>query len=160
MSDKNKPWKLQSAWVKAESWKCQNTEIKKTATNARIQKVLSKGVQFWQRLIYLFIYLFILWGEGGSKYHYERTTIGLARRRWWRNIECWLGSCDFSGNPDLYCLKNLYFCDFSGLGVPDPLSPIWIRTCKQQTNMQCALKIDIFKCVWLTCSCDSRRQIL
>ena len=30
--------------------------------------------------------------------------------------------CDFSGDPDQYCLETLNFCDFSGGGGgPDPL---------------------------------------
>ena len=29
----------------------------------------------------------------------------------------------FSGDPDQYCKETLYFCEFSGGGGPDPLSP-------------------------------------
>ena len=38
----------------------------------------------------------------------------------------------FSGDPDQYCLENLYFCDLSGRGL-DPLSPLWILACHQFT---------------------------
>ena len=42
--------------------------------------------------------------------------------RFWPNIECWLGSCDFSGGPDYYCSKNTIFLWFSR-GPPPPLDP-------------------------------------
>ena len=64
--------------------------------NTRIQKVLSDGVQLWQR------FFFSWWGEGGSKYHYKRAIIAPPAKRhlngvslacrWLPNIECWLGS--------------------------------------------------------------------
>ena len=56
------------------------------------------------------------------------TDVALACR-WWSNIECWLGSCDFSGDPDLYCWKTLYFLRFSR-GVRTHCPSLWIRTCK------------------------------
>ena len=43
--------------------------------------------------------------------------------RGWPDIESWLGSCHFLGDPDLYCWKTLYFCDFSGGGGPAPCPP-------------------------------------
>ena len=99
---------------------------------ARIQKVLSEGVQLWQCF---FFHFFIWWGEGGSIYHYKRTIIGppakyhsngvLLKCRWWRNTEFWLGS------RSLWFF--LYFCDFSGGGGlwirPAPPPPLWIRAC-------------------------------
>ena len=43
------------------------------------------------------------------------------------NAQAWL-LCDFSGDPDQYCKKTVYFSDFLG-GGPDHLSPLWIRPC-------------------------------
>ena len=67
--------------------------------HARIRNFFSEGAQFWLRL---FLFLFSLWGQRGSKYHFKRVTIGLPAKRhlngvslvgrWWPNIECWLGS--------------------------------------------------------------------
>ena len=44
-------------------------------------------------------------------------------------IGCWRGSyVIFIGSGPVLLKKKLYFCDFSG-GLPDPLSPLWIRAC-------------------------------
>ena len=50
-------------------------------------------------------------GDRGSKYRYKWAIIGPG-----------LVVSGFTGDPDQYCYKTLYFCDFSG-GDPDPLSP-------------------------------------
>ena len=57
--------------------------------------------------------------------------------------ECWLRSCDFSGDPDRTCIArkpyifvifrggcpDLYFCDFpGGGGVRTHCPPLWIHT--------------------------------
>ena len=76
--------------------------------HARIQKVLSKGIQLWQRLS-----LFkvdggsedpcpTLSGPSSARQRNAIKGVSLACRRM-PNIECWLSSCNFSGDPDLYC---------------------------------------------------------
>ena len=64
-------------------------------------------------LITFFCFFFSWWGDRGSKYRYKWAIIGPPAKRhlngvslagrWWPNIECWVGSCDFSGDQDLYC---------------------------------------------------------
>ena len=34
-----------------------------------------------------------------------------------------LVALSFLADPDQYCVENLYFCDFSVSGGPDPLTP-------------------------------------
>ena len=106
--------------------------------HARIQKVLSEGVQLWQ---------VFLWGEGGSKCPYKQAIIGPPARRilngvlladrWWPNIECWLGSFGiFIGSGPILLENPVFFVIFrggGGGGGPDPLSPLWIRSCIAST---------------------------
>ena len=47
----------------------------------------------------------------------KRAIIGPPAKRWWPNIECWLKRfVIFRGSGPV-----LYFCDFSGVGVPTPV---------------------------------------
>ena len=77
---------------------------------------------------------FSWWGGRGSKYHISRPLIGPPAKRhlngvslvgrWWPNIECWLGSFDFSGDPDQYFKMPYIFVIFQGgSGPPVPMSP-------------------------------------
>ena len=70
---------------------------------------------------------FFSWGEGGSKNHYKRATIGQPVKphktyRWWPNIECWLGSFVIFRGSRPVLLRNPIFCDFSGGSEPCPHS--------------------------------------
>ena len=109
-------------------------------SHARVQNVLSEGVQLWQRFFFLFssFLLFLSrWREGGSKYHYKRAIIGLPAKRhlngvslacrWWPNIKCWLGSFKiFRGSGPVLLRNPIYFLIFQG--GPDPCPPLlWIR---------------------------------
>ena len=93
--------------------------------HARIQKVLSEGVQLWQ---------VFLGGEGGSKCPYKQAIIGPPARRilngvlladrWWPNIECWLGSFGiFIGSGPILLENPVFFVIFrrgGGGGVRTP----------------------------------------
>ena len=96
--------------------------------NVRIQKVLSEGVQLWQR------FFFVWWGKEGSKDHYKRAIIGLPGKRhlngillacrWWPNIECWLVSFVILRGSGAVLLRNPIFLWFyRGVRTPCPLSP-------------------------------------
>ena len=55
-----------------------------------------------------------------------------AKRRWWSNIECWLvGSfASLRGSGPVLLRSLIFLCFFrAGGGGPDPLSPLWIRSC-------------------------------
>ena len=83
-----------------------------------------RGVQHWR-----FLFVFSLWGEGGSKYHYKRAILnGVSLAcRWWPNIECRLGRfMIFQWIRTSIAKKPCIFVNFKG--GPDPLSPLWIRT--------------------------------
>ena len=50
--------------------------------------------------------------------------------RWCPNIECRLGSCDFSGIRTCIARKPYIFCDFSGVRTPlPPLDPHMFSCC-------------------------------
>ena len=146
-------WKLKAENVKI-------LKLKKQQQMPGSRRFCQRGSNFDSVLIiYLFIYLFYEGREDPSTTMSGPPSVWLAADDG-ATLNAVLVAAIFQGIRTCIAWKTYIFCDFSGLGVPDPLSPIWIRTCKQQTNMQYALKIDIVKCVWLTCSCDSRRQIL
>ena len=104
--------------------------------DARIQKVLSEGVQIWWGFLFLYIHFFSSWGDRGSKYHYQWAIIGppaklhlngvsLAGRRW-PNIECWRqGSfVIFQGTRTSIAKKHYIFVIFQGgSGPPAPPPP-------------------------------------
>ena len=49
---------------------------------------------------------------------------GVLQACWcWPNIECWLGTCDFSGNSDLYWYKPYIFVIFQRGGGSGPPAP-------------------------------------
>ena len=94
---------------------CDRSMSRPVPVHARIQKILSEGVQLWQRF-------FSWWGLGGSKYHYKRAIIGPPAKRhlngvslacwWWSNIEFWLGSfVIFQGILTRIAKETLYFCE-------------------------------------------------
>ena len=95
-------------------------------SHARIQKVLSEGVQLWQ------VFFLVWWGEEGSKYHSKRTIISPPAKRhlngvslacrWWLYIECGLGSVLFLRGSGLVLLRNPIFLWFFR-GDLDPRSP-------------------------------------
>ena len=93
--------------------------------HARIQKVLSEGVQLWQR----FFVCFFLWGQEGSKYHYKRSIIGppgvSLACRWWPYIECWLCSFVILRDSGPVLQRNpIFLWFFRGVGVvPTPCPP-------------------------------------
>ena len=101
--------------------------------HAQIQKVLSDGVQLWQRC-------FSSWGKVGSKYHYKRAIIGPQGKhhlngvslayRWWPNIECWLRSfVVFQGIRTSIATKTYILMIFQrggGVWTP-PIPPLDLR---------------------------------
>ena len=99
------------------------------AQHARIQKVLSEGVQLWQR--FFFVFVFSLMGGGGGKdpnatISWPSSLVG----RWWPNIEFWIGSFVILRGSGPVLLRNpIFFVIFQEGGGLDPLSPLWIRTC-------------------------------
>ena len=107
--------------------------------HARIQKVLSEGVQLWQRN-FLFYFMLMIggWSKISLKAGHHRPTsetplngVSLACRRW-PNIEYWVGSfVIFQGTWT--SIDNESFI-FGGRG-PLPL-PLWIftSTCSMNTK--------------------------
>ena len=47
--------------------------------------------------------------------------------QWWPNIECWLSSCSFSGDPE-NPIFLWFFRGGGGFEPPAPPPPLWIRT--------------------------------
>ena len=88
-------------------------------------KFCQRGVQLWQ------VMLCCWWGEGGSKYHYERAIIAPPAKRhlngvslacqWWPNVDCWLGSFVIFQGIRTSIVKKPCFCEFSGGGVLTPV---------------------------------------
>ena len=102
--------------------------------HARIQKVLSEGVEIW--------FFFSWWGieDPNTAINVpssalQRNAIEMAFR--WRaddgpTLNAGLVALWFSGDPGQYYKEALYFVIFrggGGGGGPDPLSPLWIRSC-------------------------------
>ena len=122
-------WYLYCTWQTQIAATCTYT----TSTHARIQEVLSEGVQFWG---FFFVLFFIIswWGEGGSKYHYKWAIVGPPAKRqalpWSANdgptlnaglVHVALWFFKVSG-PDLQ-RNPIFFCDFSGEMVQNPRPP-------------------------------------
>ena len=74
------------------------------------------------------------WGEGGSKSLFKQAIIGPPAKRRFSgmpmNAQHWMlaSQLRFLRGSGPVLLENPIFCDFSW-GGPDPLSPLWIRTC-------------------------------
>ena len=99
--------------------------------HARIQKVLSEGVQPWR--CFFFFYLNLEGREDPSTTHCKRAFIGPPAKRngvsqedrWWANIECKLGSCDFQGiRTCRLLLENPIFLLFFRGGSGPPVPPL------------------------------------
>ena len=120
----------------------------------QIQKILSEGVQLWQRF-------FSWWGVGGSKYLYKRAIIGPPADRhlngvslaflWWLNIECWPGSfVIFQGIWTRIAKKPYIFVIFQrgGGGVRTPGPPMQMNCHWSYCNIlnNCLLSYVQFNC--------------
>ena len=99
--------------------------------HARIQKVLSQGVQLWKCF-----FIYIQGREDPNKYHYKRAIIDppakrhlngvLLAGRWWPNIECWIGTfVIIKGIRTSFAKEPYIFVIFQGVRTPCPT--IWIR---------------------------------
>ena len=111
---------------------------------ARIQKVLSDGVQLWERFFVCFF--FSWWGEGESKFHHKRAIIGpQAKRHWmvfrWRADDCptlnaGLVSLRFFRESRPVLLRNpIFWWLFRGVWTPCPPHPppLWRVTTSERT---------------------------
>ena len=79
---------------------------------------------------------FNCWGEGVSKYHYNRATIVspakchsngvLLAWWWWPNIECWPGSfVIFKGSGPVLLSNPIFLWFFRGVWTPIPHPPLY-----------------------------------
>ena len=122
-------------------------------THARIQKVLSKGVQLWQRC-FLLVCFISWWGEGGSKYHYKLSGSSSAHQRNAMMAHHWMLAwklCDFQGSRTSIA-KKPYILWFFGGGWPpvpplDPRMAPWGRDTNQQPQKLnfCQTKLQIIQ---------------
>ena len=93
--------------------------------------------------------------EEGYKYHYKRAIIDLPAKRHlngvllacrcWPTIECWLDSCDFSGDPNQYCKETIFFVIFQG--DHDPLFPPPLDPHMQDSLNTCIAWSVFFSCL-------------
>ena len=91
-------------------------------------------VQLW-RCFFCFCIFLVWWRKEGSKYHYKRAINSPPAKRhlngvslvgrWWPNIECWIGSCDFKGIRTSIAKEAYALVIFQG----SPCPPLWISTC-------------------------------
>ena len=108
-----------------EAWLFRNQINSSNTFHARIQKVLSEGVQLWQRFFLLMRGGRIqmpLWA-GHHQPDSETAFKWLFADNDGPTLNAGLLALWFSGDRDQYCLETLYFCDFSG-GVRTPVSPL------------------------------------
>ena len=89
-----------------------------------------------------FFFAFLVDEEVGSKYHYWRAISGppgkshlngiLLACRWWPNIDSFVTVVAlwfFRGSETVLLRNPIFLWFFRGGGCPDPLCPLWIRSC-------------------------------
>ena len=92
------------------------------------------GSELWQRFFFFFFKgerIQISQKAGHHRPASETPLNGVSLACWWwPNVECWLGSFENFRGSGPVLLRNsmfLWFFRWGGRGVPDPLSPLWIR---------------------------------
>ena len=86
------------------------------------------GSELWQRFFFFFkrerIQISQKAGHHRSASETPLNGVSLACW-WWPNVECWLGSFwEFQGIRSSIAWNSMFFCDFSGGGLP----PLWIHS--------------------------------